>query len=80
MKIDWRRTEVGVEGYVGEVLVFYIHPDRNDNQVQLTCDLPEAAPGLYGRSVSTYSTAGVAARHAAVLLKTWYERFTRNAG
>jgi hypothetical protein len=75
MKIEWSKSPIGLEGYVGNILCFHIIPEGN--LIQLVCELPEASPNMYGRLVTHHHSAKEAGQRAQDVLDNWYKRFTQ---
>jgi len=81
MKINWKRNHrIILDGYVGDVLCFYLHLDpvkTKNGPCTLICDLPQASKDHYGRLTTEHKTPKEAARAAELTLRAWVKRFRR---
>ena len=79
VKIDWRRNHrIVLDGYVGQVLCFYMHLDpvkTKNGPTTLICDLPHVTDQHYGRLVTEHDNPKAAARAAQATLEHWIRRF-----
>ena len=74
-KINWKRSSASIEGYVGDVLCFYVV--KSNDRFELVSSLPETTPGDVGRHVVQFHDPKRAMAHAGQLLEHWLERFNR---